>query len=173
MKLYEIDNAIGAFQPEIDEETGELLNADALDALQMERDRKIEAICLVIKNMDAEMREFDTQIGILTEEVAAIKARSQSKQKERDSLKRYLQKSLNGEKFETARCAVSYRKNPDTANVYDPEAFMAWAKQNAKELVNVNVSETPNKPEIKKWIAGGKEVKGARIDVGTTTMIVK
>lgn len=54
MTLFEINKAILDFQFEVDEETGELLNAQALDDLQMARDEKIEGVGLWIKNLNAE-----------------------------------------------------------------------------------------------------------------------
>ena len=46
MKLYEIDEAIMAC---IDAETGEIIDADKLDKLTMERDAKIENVKISIK----------------------------------------------------------------------------------------------------------------------------
>ena len=46
MTLFEIDKAILDFEFDIDEETGEILNANALDELHMARDAKIEGIGL-------------------------------------------------------------------------------------------------------------------------------
>ena len=54
MTLYEIDKAILDFEFEVDEESGEILNASELDELQMARDDKIEGISLWIKNLEAE-----------------------------------------------------------------------------------------------------------------------
>lgn len=101
MNLYELNEAIEGFDLEIDEETGEVLNADALDALQLERDEKIENIALWIKDLLAE--------------AAAIKAEKQALEKRQKTaenkaawLKGYVQDALAGEKFKTARVAISY-----------------------------------------------------------------
>ena len=51
MKLYEIDEQILNC---IDAETGEIIDADMLNALQMERDAKIEGVALWIKDLKAE-----------------------------------------------------------------------------------------------------------------------
>ena len=56
--LYELERALAEFELEIDEETGEILNADELDALQMERDIKIENIALWIKNLKADAEAY-------------------------------------------------------------------------------------------------------------------
>ena len=49
--LYEIDQAIMAC---LDFETGEILDADRLNALQMERQDKVESVVLWIKNLAAD-----------------------------------------------------------------------------------------------------------------------
>ena len=51
MKLYEIDQAI---MDCIDMETGEIVNEELLNDLQMERDAKIENVALWIKELKAE-----------------------------------------------------------------------------------------------------------------------
>ena len=57
-RLYEIMQEIEGFEFEVDGETGEILNADALDLLEIERDTKIENICLWIKNLRADARAY-------------------------------------------------------------------------------------------------------------------
>ena len=58
MTLYEIDHAISeAFERAIDPETGELINEEAwaqLEALQMDREQKLENVALWVKDLNAE-----------------------------------------------------------------------------------------------------------------------
>ena len=61
MKLYEIVEELRNFQFEIDEETGEILNADELDKLELARDEKIENICLMIKNLKADATAYKAE----------------------------------------------------------------------------------------------------------------
>ena len=51
MNLFEIENEIMNCW---DQETGEILDSDRLDQLEMERDTKIENIALYIKNLTAD-----------------------------------------------------------------------------------------------------------------------
>ena len=51
MSLYHIDQAILAL---VDPETGEIMDGEAFDQLQMERETKLENIALWIKNLKAE-----------------------------------------------------------------------------------------------------------------------
>ncbi|MBO7669510.1 MAG: siphovirus Gp157 family protein [Oscillospiraceae bacterium] len=58
MNLYEINDALALWTPEVDEETGELLNGEALDELNAAREKKIEIIALWIKDLAAEIEAF-------------------------------------------------------------------------------------------------------------------
>lgn len=151
--LYEINRDIENFAFDIDEETGEVLNADELDALQMERDTKIENIALYIKNLTALAADIKAEKDNLAE-------RLKSTERKADSLKQYLANALNGEKFETGKCKVSYRKS---SQVMLSENFTEWAKQNAPDLVQEKVEYKPDKTAIKEAIKGGREVFGAKI----------
>ena len=108
MKLYEIENAILEC---IDEETGEVIDTDKLDALLMERDAKVENVALWIKDLKAEAEAIKTEKQKLAErqKVAENKA---------ESLKKWLVYALGGQKFSTAKCAVSFR-NTESVEVTD------------------------------------------------------
>ena len=101
MKLYEIDQAIESL---VDNETGELLDYEAFAALQMERDRKLENMVLWYKDLTAEAKAIKA-------EEDALRERRKAKENRAERLRQYLQNLLCGEKFQTARCAVSYRKS--------------------------------------------------------------
>ena len=64
MKLYEIDNAILDC---IDLETGEVIDTERLDALNMERDAKIENVVLWIKDLMAEANAIKVEKLALAE----------------------------------------------------------------------------------------------------------
>lgn len=151
--LYEITNAIANFVPEVDEFTGELLNADILDMLNMERDTKIESIALYIKNLNALAADIKAEKDNLAE-------RLKSTERKADSLKEYLANALNGEKFETGKCKVSYRKS---SQVIFSDNFTHWARLNAPDLVKEYVEYKPDKTAIKEAIKAGRDVFGAEI----------
>lgn len=153
MTLYEIDGAIANFEFQVDEATGELLNVDELDSLQMAREQKLENIALFIKELDAECEAISNESKILSERLGA-------KQNKRDGLKRYLQNALAGEKFETPRCRVSYRKSQQV--ILSPE-FDEWAAENAPELLVTTTTVKPDKAAIKAAIKDGKTICGATI----------
>lgn len=102
--LYELNKAIADFELEIDEETGEVLNADELDELQLDRDTKIENIGLWIKNLKADAEAYKAEKKVFEEKERVAKNKA-------ERLKRYLQDALQGEKFRTSRLDISYRKS--------------------------------------------------------------
>lgn len=95
--LYDIEQDILAC---IDEETGEP-DAEKLDALLMERNEKLEAVALWIKNLSAE-------VDMIKAEEDTLAARRKAKTKKIEGLKEYLADALNGAKFETAKCMVRF-----------------------------------------------------------------
>jgi hypothetical protein len=61
MTLYEIDDAILAC---VDPETGEIINPEALTALQMEREKKLENVALWVKDLKAEAEAIGNEINV-------------------------------------------------------------------------------------------------------------
>lgn len=58
MNLYQIDREILSC---VDQETGEIIDFEQLDALQMDRERKIENLACYIKNLKAEEAAFSAE----------------------------------------------------------------------------------------------------------------
>ena len=99
--LYEIDAQIMAC---VDFETGEIIDADKLEQLQMQFGEKVEGIALWIKNLLAEAK-------MIKEEKDNLAARQKVCENKAESLKRYLAHALGGEKFKTPKVSISYRKS--------------------------------------------------------------
>ena len=148
MTLFEIDKAIMEFELDIDEETGEVLNAEELDNLQMEREKKIENVGLWYKNLVAEAEMIKAEKNAMAERQKRIENKA-------ESLKKYLAYALNGEKFEKPRVAMSFRKSK-SVNILDEASL-------DDKWCNISVVRKPDKTAIKKAIDGGEEVKGAEI----------
>ena len=156
MTLYEINEQIQkAIELGFDPETGEILDESALEQLQLDRDEKIENICLFIKDLKAEAAALDA-------EKKNLDARASVAKKKSDSLSRYLQAMLDGEKFKTARCSISYRKT--SAVIVDDE--------NELPELCVRIKKEPNKTAIKDYINAGVSVPGANIE-DRQSMIIK
>lgn len=102
--LYELAEELANFELEMDEETGEVLNLADLDKVEMEFNKKVEGICLWIKNLNADASAYKA------EKDSFVKKQREA-EKKAESLSRYVQGVLGGEKFKTDRVAVSYRKS--------------------------------------------------------------
>lgn len=101
MNIYEIEQAILNL---VDPETGEITDFEALDNLTIARDEKIENVALWIKNLVAEAKA-------IREEEKSLAERRKAAENKAESLEQYLDQTLSGEKFSTAKVAISYRKS--------------------------------------------------------------
>ena len=157
MKLYEIDNAILEC---IDMETGEIIDAEKLDALNMERDAKIENVVLWIKDLKAEAEAIKA-------EKLALAERQKVAENKMGSLKKWVAYALGGQKFSTAKCAVSFR-NTESVEVTE-EGLEALMKEH-DELLTYKAPE-PNKKAIKDAIKDGLSVTGVQLVQNVSTII--
>ena len=154
MKLYEIDAKIMEC---IDDETGEILDSEQLEQLEMERDAKIESVGLWIKNLAAEADAIKTEKNNLA-------AREKIARNKIDRLKDYLAYALDGEKFKTSRLSVSYRKT-ESVNV-DPAALDTLPDE------YVRITKEANKTALKDALEHGSQIDGVIIET-KQSMIIK
>ena len=155
--LYEIDAKIMECMANcIDPDTGEIINTEQLEALQMERQTKLENVALYIKNLkaDAEMYKAEKQ---------AFEKRQMDAIKEANSLTEWLKKALDGQKFKTEKAEVSFRKTQKV------EILDIWDLN--EDLLKYS-DPTPDKAAIKRAIKAGEEVKGAKL-VDDISMTIK
>lgn len=159
MTLYEIqDNIRKAIEQGFDEETGEIFDADALEALELQRDEKIETIALYIKDLKAEAD------AIKTEKMNLAK-RQQTAENHAESLKRYLTKCLDGEKFKTARVAISYRKS-ETVEFIDGFDINLLPDQYQRKR-----DPEADKTALKDALKAGEEIYGVYLAEHNNTII--
>lgn len=156
--LYELDRAIcdvleNGFH--VDEETGEVFfEGEDLDALEAERADKLEAVACFIKCLDAEA-------AAIKAEETALAARRRAKEAKAGRLRAYLANSLQnaGEsRFETSRCALSFRKS-EAVEIVDEALLFAFGYCDEK------ITTAPNKTKIKKALKAGDAVPGAQLVV--------
>jgi hypothetical protein len=151
--VYELDAKISSCI-QLDEEhvvsvdDGEVLNLQQFEALQMERGQKIEGLCCYIKNTLAEAEAIYAEINVLSR-------RAEARKKEVERCKAYLAGVLYGEKFETPRCKVSWRKS-EVCNVLNIEAV-------PEEYLRTKITIDADKTAIKKAIKAGAEIPGAEV----------
>ena len=158
MTIYEIDNEIMNC---IDMETGEVIDTEKLNELQMERDAKIENVALWIKELKAEAEAIKNEKQALAE-------RQRVAENKAESLKNWLAYVLNGEKFKTAKCSISYR-NSESVEVTE-EGLEALMKDH-EDLLTYKTPE-PNKKAIKDAIKNdGLTVAGVQLVQKTSTII--
>ena len=147
-KLYEIDKDIENFEWDIDLETGEILNPDALDDLQMERDAKIEGVGLKIKNLTAEL-------DAVKREKANFDSRAKSLEREIEGYKQFLVYALQGEKFKTDKVVMSFRKSE---SVLVKDDYLV-----PDEYCNITVVRKPDKKVLKDALKKGAEIMGCEL----------
>ncbi len=161
MNLFEINEAVEtAFNLAIDPETGEV-NEDQLvllEMLEIERDKKIENIACLIKNYRADAAALKAEKDSFTK-------RQRQAENRAESLSRYLEAALNGEKFTSDRCAVSFRKTSkivldEGKTVYDIDThFLRMAEP------------TLDKVAIKKALDEGIAVDGVHTENGLSMTV--
>lgn len=150
--LYEINNAILEC---CDMETGEILDVERLEQLQLEKEQKIEGVALYIKNLDAEA-------AALKAEEAALADRRKAKENKAARLKEYLASALNGQKFETARVRLSFRTSTGV-EISDELTLLTWLEKNHKDhCIRYKLPEI-SRSEVGKLLKAGEEMPGAAL----------
>ena len=153
MTIYEIDQAIMRC---VDLETGEIIDTEQLDKLQMERDAKIENVACWIKEIKAEAEA-------LKDEKMAFAERQKVADNKAESRKQWLAYALDGKAFKSTRASVSFRKSQavEIADIYKvDENYRRYKEPEA------------DKTAIKEALKAGKEVAGATL-VENTSVIIK
>ena len=140
--LYEIDQGILEC---LDLETGEVIDPERLESLQMARDQKIENVACWIKNLLSDAEAIKAEKEALAKRQVAALAKA-------EQLKEWLAEALGGQKFSSAKCAVSFRRS-ETVEVADIALIPA-------ELLRVKTTVEPNKTAIKALLKEGQEVVG-------------
>ena len=144
MKLYEIDDAIVAC---VDQETGEIIDEEKLAELKLARDEKLHNIAAWIVNLNAEAAAAKERAEVFT-------ARKKAAENKAESLKQYLARQLDGQKWSDQDFKISWRKSEKT-DVFDEDAIP----------VDYKIPQ-PYKLDtmgIKRTLKMGKSVPGARL----------
>lgn len=153
--LYEIDERLNnIFLTEegtaVDGSTGEVLDSQALDDLQMEKWDKVDALCRFIKNLQSDIAQYKEESDRLT-------ARAKATQKKLDSLTAYLAMHLEaGKKADVPSAQIRWRKSV-TVSIPDENMIpMRFMKQ--------VITTKPDKLAIKELLKAGKTVPGASLE---------
>lgn len=143
--LYQIDQGILEC---LNFETGEIIDPERLESLQMERNQKIENVACWIKNLLSDAEAIKAEKDALADREAKCR-------KKAEDLKNWLGIALEGQKFSSARCAVSFRKSTKLEVLDEdiiPRAYMVET-----------VSYKPDKQLIKEVLKDGQTINGCRL----------
>ena len=143
MNLYEINKAM---QECINLETGEI-DLELFEKLQLEKDEKIENVALWIKNLSSDVEGMENEKKAFEERIKATKNKV-------IALKTYLEMALNGEKFQTAKCSITFRKSKSVTVLDVSKLDKDYLKY---------ADPTPDKTAIKKAIESGETIAGASL----------
>ncbi len=160
LKLYEYDEKLANLlaldlDRAVDIETGEILTAEAVNDLLIERNAKIEGCMLFYLEQDAEEKALDAEIKKLT-------ARKKTVTAKKNWVKNYVAASLNGEKFETPRVKGYWRKS-ESVTIDVP------AQELPEEYLRIKAE--PDKTSIGAALKKGISIPGASIVVNNNLII--
>ena len=131
-----------------DLDTGEIIDIEKFDGLQIEKNDKLENVALWYKNLQSEAAAYKAEKDVFAEK----QRRAENKA---ESLKKYLDSALNGNKFDTVKVNISYRKST-SVNVLNIDELPAEYR---KEVVSLSA----DKVEIAKVLKTGEAVAGAEL----------
>lgn len=149
MNLYEINAELLSC---VDTETGEIIDIEKLDSLDLQMQDKIENIGCWVKDLLSDADQLGTEIKSLTE-------RKKSANNKAESLKKYLSSFLDGSKFESSKVSISYRKS-ESVDVADIEQIKLL--ENCDDYLTYKEPEA-NKTAIKEAIKHGVIVPGCSL----------
>ena len=154
--LFDVDREIQACvklensENFVNVETGEVLDAEALDQLKMEIPRKLENLGRWMLNLEAEEKA-------LADQEKRFKERKDAVKKKRESIKSYVGAYLNGKPYKCTDFEFKFRKTESVAfngDIYKvPEDYLRYKEP---EL---------DKAKIKKALKDGVEIPGCTLEV--------
>lgn len=160
--LYDIDQEILDC---VDLETGEILDPEKLDALQMEREQKLEGVALWVKDLNAEADAVKTEADKLI-------ARKRSLDNKITALKMWLLMALGGQKLKTPRCNVYQTHSQRVAIADEGELIEFLQTLNEPEKFLKYKEPELRKDEIKKALKDGFVIPGAELET-TESVVIK
>ena len=149
-RLYDIDADIESC---IDEETGEI-DEERLSALSEERDKKIEAVALWVKELAYDVEAYKAESKRITNRLDKAK-------KTIESLKKWLAYATDGEKFHSEKVDVTFRKSKALKvekGAYIPPTY-------------IKVKKEVDNAKLKKDILNGVEIEGCEVVENINTQV--
>lgn len=146
--LYELNKEIEeVLETLVDDTTGEINEEmyDKLNQLNIDRDNKIENCILYAKSLKADGESIE-------EEAKALIERAKQKFNKAERILGYVEFTLNGAEFETAKCRVTYRPS-QTVEIVNESAI-------PDKYLKVTTTSRPDRMAIKKVLKDGGLVPG-------------
>lgn len=144
----------------VNAETGEVLDTDALDALDMELGEKLENCGLWVKGEQA-------MADAIAGEIKALQGRKRAIDNRVAQLKDYMRGGLElkGGRVETPRVRLSLRKGAPRVEVDDAAAIPArWLVPQEPKVDKVGLRDA---------LKAGEDVPGAHLEQGAPSVIVR
>ena len=161
LKIYNIPAVLRqAFESiEVDPETGEILNADALESVEMAATEKIAHVARYI-------REMESNLAGMKEAKAAMDRRIKSQQRQIDWFKANAKAgmiALQAESIEDGDIVVKFHKS--SSLIIDDDSIIP------SDFVTIITDKKIDKREITKAIKAGTDVPGVHIEVRQNLVI--
>ena len=174
MRLYDItSNYRELFDTfdDADDLTDDQIEAyfDTLEGIEDEFELKAENIACFIK-------ELSGDVDTLREEEAALGARRKVKENLIARLKAMLVENMTAidkRKIDRPRAKLSLRQNPESADVGDEKAFIAWAQSKGRDDLLTYKAPTVARTAVKQAIKDGAQLPPYVKIVRTTSVIIK
>lgn len=162
MTLYEIEADILTC---VDPETGEIIDPAKLDALQMEREKKIENVALWVKDLRAEADAIGS-------EIKSLSARKRAAEGKIERLRAWLLDALDGELFKTSKVRICYTRN-SRLKIDDEGEMVSYLLNHPEYSAFLRFTEPEiNKDVMKQALKDGMEIPGASIEP-TESVVIK
>lgn len=155
MNIYQIDQAILEC---VDAETGEILDIERLEQLQMDRDQKIENVACWYKDLVADAEKIRKEELTLADRRKVVENKA-------DRLKKYLDDALAGQKFQTARCSITFRKTT-RVEIADETELIRWAETHDHRDCVTYKAPSVNKTNLTKLLKAQVDIPGAELVEG-------
>ena len=125
----------------VDTETGEVIDTEAIESLEMERDAKIRNIACWIRNLDAEEKA-------LAEQEKIYRDRKNATHNKKEDLKAYLASFLAGKKWKNEEVNISWRKS-EAVEVTDMKKLSSYYLRYREPEVNKTLLKADLKAGVK------------------------
>ena len=160
MKLYEIRAELEALiqlddETLVNEDTGEIYDQEAFDALKLSLEEKVDNICYAIKNNEAEKEVLQAKIDVFNKEINKLVEKQLQLEKRNEWLRGYIFRNVEHKNIKKDEYQIKFTKSE---KVEIPDADLVEA-----EYIRTKVTNEPDKVAIKKALKEGKELTFAKL----------